>query len=438
MWPRYPDLMAQPVPRYTSYPTAAEFRDVAGRWTWSDIFTNAALCNGVSIYVHIPFCREICHYCGCNTHRAGPVHRMESYLEALEAEIALAARVFRGRGKVRRIAFGGGSPNAIPPLSFVRILDRILTGFAADDADISMELDPRTLDRAWYQVIARARIRSASLGVQTFDPDLQKRIGRVQPAADVAAATGALRAAGVASLNYDLIYGLPGQTPAMLAATIEETLRLRPDRIALFGYAHLPDRIARQKPLSRFPQATAESRFRMAADGHRMLTADGYRAIGFDHFALPDDPLALAEAEGRLRRNFQGFTDDDCETLVGFGATAISMTRGHIVQNEKNPGRYRMQVLAGENCWKLGVARTADDIRRGRIIADILCGRPALLSAGDGPAVSLLRPFVARRLARFDGRLLQLTAAGAPYARAIAACFDRYRVDSAGHFSAAI
>lgn len=438
MWPRYPELIAKPVPRYTSYPTAAEFHDIAGRWTWSDIFTDAALAGGVSLYVHIPFCRDICHYCGCNTHRAGPVHRMESYLEALEAEIAMAARAVGGRAKVRRIAFGGGSPNAIPPLSFVRILDRILTGFAAGDADISIELDPRTLNRAWYEVIARARIRNASLGVQTFDPDLQRRIGRVQPSGDVAVATGALRAAGVASLNYDLIYGLPGQTPAMLAATIAEALRLRPDRIALFGYAHLPDRIPRQKPLSRFPQATPESRFRMADDGHRLLTEGGYRAIGFDHFALPDDPLALAAAEGRLRRNFQGFTDDDCETLIGFGATAISMTPGHIVQNEKNPGRYRMQVLAGENCWRHGVARTADDGRRGRIIADILCGRPALLPAADDPAIPRLAPFIDRGLARIEGRLLVLTAAGAPYARAIAVCFDRYRTESAGHFSAAI
>lgn len=438
MWPYHPDLLARPVPRYTSYPTAAEFGPV-DRAFHAEGLERLAPDAAVSLYAHIPYCERICWYCGCNTGAANRSHRLSAYLDALHAEIDLvAARLGRGR-PVGQIAFGGGSPNAIPPVDFVRLLDHLVIAFDAPQASVSVELDPRSLTPAWTAALGRVGVARASLGVQTFEPDLQVRIGRIQPAEDVERAVEGLRAGGVGSINFDLMYGLPGQDERALAATLERTIALAPERIALFGYAHLPERIPRQRQIDGSGLPGPRERFAIAALGHRMLVGAGYVPIGFDHFALPGDPLARAAAEERVRRNFQGFTDDGADALIGLGASAISSLPDRFVQVEKNSGRYRMLAGSGLLAGARGIRRSPDDLARGHAIEALLCrgeARPgAALLERAAPA---LAPFVERGLATIEGSALRLTEAGRPYARAIASLFDAHRDPAGERFSQAV
>lgn len=438
MWTYHPELLARPVPRYTSYPTAAEFADDVGP---AQVGRALAESRGrASAYVHIPFCQRICWYCGCNTAAANRSSRLADYLEALHAEIAHLGERLPDALPVERIAFGGGSPNALPALDFVRLVDALFLHLRVTERPIlSIEIDPRTFDAEWAGVIAAIGFERASLGVQTFAPVLQAAIGRVQPDAMIADATARLRDAGVRSLNFDLMYGLPGQTERHLRESLDRTIALGADRIALFGYAHVPEVIARQRRIDSTRLPGAEARFGMAALGHRLLTDAGYVPVGFDHFARPGDPLAQAALSGRLRRNFQGFTDDPAQVLLGLGASAISTYPALIAQNEKNAGRYRMLMSQGTFAARCGVRRTADDLRRGAVIEALLCrGRaavdPALL-AGSWPA---LQPFVDAGLCEGQGGEIVIHSGGLPYARAIAACFDAYRAGTSGRFSSAV
>ncbi len=440
MWPYHPQLLARAVPRYTSYPTAAEFGPAVGPANHLAALKAVPAGTLTSLYVHIPFCREICWYCGCNTNRSNRSERVASYLEALETEIDWTASHLGGKVELGRISFGGGSPNALDPLGFVRLVSSIVTAFGSSAPDISVELDPRSLDQEWADLLGKVGAARASLGVQTFDPAIQARIGRIQPAKTIETAVAALRRARVSSLNFDLMYGLPGQGQAELADTLDRTLALAPDRIALFGYAHVPQLIPRQRRIVADHLPEMAERFDQAAYGYDRLVAAGYQPIGFDHFALPHDPIAIATREGRLRRNFQGFTDDQSTILLGLGATSISSFPDLIVQTEKNPGRYRMKVLAGQPATERGVRRSADDQERGLVIEDLLCGRPADLSGlpPDGWAELRLKPYLTAGLCELADDRLTITPNGIPYARAIAACFDSYRAEGAGRFSSAV
>jgi len=438
-WTYHPELLATPVPRYTSYPTAAEFAGDVDRSDLEAALASVGADEPLSLYLHIPYCQEICWYCGCNTGAANRTHRLATYLDALTAEIGLVAARLGGRGRVGRIAFGGGSPNAITPAQFAGLLETVRKAFAAEQADISIELDPRSLDTPWLEAIAQARIPRASLGVQTLDPAIQAAIGRVQPLALIEEAVVGLRKAGVTSLNFDLMYGLPGQDAAVLEATLRETIRLRPERIALFGYAHVPHLIPRQRQIDGSALPDAAERFRQAELGHILLTAAGYRPVGFDHYALPSDSLAQAAQGGTLRRNFQGFTDDPADVLIGLGASAISQFPGLLAQNDKNAGRYRMQVAAGLLPVERGIVRTATDQRRGRIIEELLCQGEALVTGLlDGPTRERLQPFLDGGFVHLLDDRLRLEAAAQPYARVIAAIFDDYRQPQARRFSSAI
>ena len=442
MWTYHPDLLAVPVPRYTSFPTAAEFAEGVGA---RDLATALEGENGeISLYVHIPFCEKICWYCGCNTSVANRRDRVASYLEALHQEIALVAGLLPRAARVSRIAFGGGSPNGISPIDFVRIVDALTLEFAIQSESserpvISIELDPRTLGPEWAAVAGAVRISRASLGVQTFEPGLQAAIGRIQPAAMIEKATAMLRGAGVRSLNFDLMYGLPGQTLAHLRSSLEQTVAMGADRIALFGYAHVPHLIARQRKIDDSALPDAEARFRMAAFGHDFLVDQGYVPVGFDHFARPGDALAQAATGGTLRRNFQGFTEDQAPVLIGLGASAISSFPGLLVQNEKNTGRYRMMLSQNRLTANRGILRTADDQRRGGVIEALLCrGRSRIDADLWAEAMPLLQPYLAAGLCMADGDDLVIEPGGLPYARSIAARFDPYRKDSLRRFSSAV
>lgn len=437
MWPYYPDLLARPVPRYTSFPTAAEFTAQVGAAEQASALETAG--GDISLYLHIPFCQDICWYCGCNTGRANRVQRLTSYLEALHHEIRMLSARLPRTARVRRIAFGGGSPNAIAPFDFVRIVDALTLYLPLHDPVVAIELDPRTLTQEWAAVARRVGITRASLGVQTFAPQLQQAIGRVQPEEDIVRGTDLLRSAGITSLNFDLMYGLPGQTDEDLADSLSRTIALGADRVALFGYAHVPHLIPRQQRIDASELPGQEERFRMAWNGWSQLTAAGYVPVGFDHFAKPGDALAQATLAGRLRRNFQGFTEDQAPVLIGLGASSISQFPDLIVQNEKNAGRYRMLMSQDRLAGTLGIVRSPGDQRTGAIIEGLLCRGEARIGRDRLASVlTALAPFAERGLITLDDDRVTMTPAGLPYARTLAALFDPYRQDSARRFSSAV
>jgi len=437
MWPYHPSLLATPVPRYTSFPTAAELTPDVTAQDLADAIAGAD--GDVSLYLHIPFCERICWYCGCNTGAANRRQRLASYLDALHQEIELVGSLLPSTARVRRIAFGGGSPNACRPDEFVRLVDALAAHLPLSRPTVSVELDPRSLGEEWGRALSAAGATHASLGVQTFAPHLQAAIGRVQPIETIGRSVALLRCAGITSLNFDLMYGLPGQTEDDLHETLDLAAPMGPDRIALFGYAHVPHLIPRQRQIDGSALPGQEARFQMAALGYGQLVDVGYQPVGFDHFALPGDQLAQAAMSGRLRRNFQGFTDDQAPVLIGLGASAVSSFPDILVQNEKNSGRYRMMLSQNHLAPAMARRRTGDDQRRGAIIEGLLCAGRARVNAQQlHPAFDRLAPFMQAGLCAMQGEELVLTAAALPYARSIAAAFDPYRQDSTRRFSSAV
>lgn len=436
MWTYHPELLATPVPRYTSYPTAADFGPLEQGVTERAI---AGATGDISLYLHIPFCEQICHYCGCNTGRSGKRARVETYLAALHQEIATVASLLPPSARVRRIAFGGGSPNAITTTEFAALVDGLHAHFPLFAPEWSIELDPRSLTPEWGRAIGAVGITRASMGVQTFAPHCQTAIGREQPAAMIYRSVDWLRSAGVTSLNFDLMYGLPHQTASDLENSLERTAMLGADRVAVFGYAHVPHLVPRQTMIPEHALPGAQARFAMAAQAHAFLTGQGYDPIGFDHFALPHDPMARAVRDGTLRRNFQGFTDDPAAVMIGLGASAISGFPTLLAQNDKHTGRYRALSAQGRLSASHGIARSAHDRLRGEVIESLLCRgearlSPCLLADVQGR----LAPFTRAGLASLDGNILRIAAGGLPYARGIAALFDSYRAVTQRTFSSAV
>ena len=427
------------MPRYTSYPTAADFDASIGDDQYRKALEEVAPGTPLSLYVHIPFCEEICWYCGCNTARSNRRPRLAAYLDALHEEIAMVAGLLGGRGRVARIAFGGGSPNAIEPLDFVRLLGDMMVAFHAEDPLVSIEIDPRHVSDDWLDVMQATRVRYASMGVQTFDPQVQEAIGRVQPLHHIERLTQALRKAGITSLNFDLMYGLPHQDRDILMQTLERTIDLSPDRIALFGYAHVPHLLPRQRRIDAAALPHEGERFAMAALGYDFLLAHGYEAVGFDHFARPGDPLAIAARTAQLHRNFQGFTDDRAQHLIGFGASAISQLPGLYAQNAKNAGQYRSAIATGKLPVERGVIRDAASRSNGALIEAILCHGEGELPPSLSPAQrDMLDEFARRGLIITGAGRVRLRPQATPYARTIAAIFDPRMVETLGRFSAPV
>lgn len=438
MWTYLPELLARPVPRYTSYPTAMEFVEGFGAAEYDRALGNVGRDQAISLYVHIPFCEQICWYCGCNTGAAARKQRLSDYLRALEQEITLVANRLNGRGKVQRISFGGGSPNAISQIEFVRLLDRMMTLFSCQSPQISVEIDPRHFGDGWAMVMGMAGVDRVSFGVQSFAPHVQAAIGRVQPLEMIQDSVRLLRDTGISQVNFDLMFGLPEQSLADMDDTLAETIKLAPSRISLFGYAHLPDVLPRQRRIDGRNLPDHHLRFEQALLGYRRLTEAGYVAIGFDHFALPNDPLAVAAAERRVRRNFQGFTDDQAEVLIGMGASAISQFPDLIVQNEKRSGVYRDQLSGGEIAVVRGVGLDGDEQRRATIIRDILCQSQADVGALYGDeAREALAVYEDKGLISWDEDRLIIAPHALPYRRLIASAFDRKRGAITGQYALA-
>ena len=367
-----------PVPRYTSYPTAPHFEAGRGSGVLGQIVSALDPGEPVSLYLHIPFCDRLCWFCGCNTKHTLKYEPVQAYVGSLLAEIAMMARVLGtrsgGRQKVARIHLGGGSPSMLSAADMGRLGDALRSQFAlTPDCEISVEIDPSDVTAQTMEGLAAIGVTRGSIGVQDFDPAVQKSINRPQSFELTRDVIGALRSMGVKSVNIDALYGLPLQDTARLTATIDKVISLAPDRVALFGYAHVPWLKKHQQMIRDDDLPGPFERFLQAQTAGGLLTAAGYDAIGIDHFAKPDDQLAIAAANGHLRRNFQGYTTDDCTTLIGLGGSAISSHDIGFVQNIVPTGQYREAVDAGKSAASRGLFRSLDDRVRGWIIERLMC-----------------------------------------------------------------
>ncbi|POF32094.1 oxygen-independent coproporphyrinogen III oxidase [Roseibium marinum] len=434
------------VPRYTSYPTAPHFHSGVTGETYADWLAKLTPDDSLSLYLHVPYCRELCHYCGCQTKATLREAPLKAYAATLLQEIVLVGEHLNETGPVRHIHWGGGTPSLLPKESLIELtgLMRVLFDFAPD-IEHAIELDPRLVTSGLAETLATIGVNRASLGVQDFDPGVQKAIGRIQPLEVVARAAADLRAAGISELNFDLMYGLPGQTPETVLDSVEKTLSLLPGRIALFGYAHVPWMRKHQRLIDEAALPGAAERLALAELARGELQKAGYIAIGLDHFARPDDSMAVALADGSLKRNFQGYTTDQGEQLIGFGVSSIGRLSAGYVQNRTDVGNWRRSVEAGQLPVAKGLALTADDRMRGRIIEELMTNyacdlTPVCREYGHtmqdlADAFRALEDLAADGLVRLDRRAndnakIEVTEAGRPYVRLAAAAFDAYLANS--------
>ncbi|MEL7465743.1 MAG: oxygen-independent coproporphyrinogen III oxidase [Pseudomonadota bacterium] len=439
----------RPAPRYTSYPTAPHFSDAIGAAEYSEWLAALPPQKPISLYLHVPFCRQICWYCGCNMKLVKREEPLAEYAAALKREIDMIAGLLPGRMKVSHLHFGGGTPTALKPDALTSIMERVRARFDfTPGAEIAIESDPRTLSDDMIVRIGELGFTRASFGVQEFDPSVQKAINRVQPVSMVAKAVKKLRRAGVRGINFDLIYGLPHQTLDMLRTTIAVTSAIGADRCALFSYAHVPWMAKRQRLIDAAALPDAKTRVEMAAAGAEAFAAQGYQAIGLDHYALPDDALAVAARSGALRRNFQGYTTDRAETMIGFGATSIGKTPFGYVQNQPEVGAWDRAVAEGVPAIAKGVALGGEDVLRRYVIEQLMCdgavdlnaaaamhSAPADWAMEEDPA---LRDMQADGVLNLDGGKLTLTETGKPLARVVASVFDAYFEGGGARHSVAV
>jgi len=402
----------------------------------------------VSLYLHVPFCDQLCWFCGCHTKQVRRYDPVADYLDALGAEIALAARTLPGRRNVSAVHFGGGSPTVIEPDDIDSLRAKLDDAFDLDpDCEISVEIDPRNVDHDKLEAWHRFGITRASLGVQDFDPDVQRAINRRQSFEQTQAVVGALRKAGIGSINLDILYGLPLQTTETLRRTIDLAVSMRPNRIALFGYAHVPWVKKHQSLIDQDTLPGPAERFDMASDGAAQLAEAGYIALGIDHFADQDDNLAAAASDGRMRRNFQGYTTDDAETLIGFGASSIGRLPQGYVQNSVSAADYIRKVRAGELPTMRGFALSLSDRIIGRLIESLMCDFSFSISdlkRAFGAEVDSLLVEAAGiaalegAIVSFDGDTFFVKPEGQPFVRTIASRFDRYLTRDKARHSAAV
>ncbi len=423
------------LPRYTSYPTALAFEpsdDASEARLWlSEVRPDQAL----SVYVHVPFCKRLCWYCGCHTSVFHEYDRVRSFFETLKLEADLWSDALPDHAGTQHLHFGGGSPNALAPAHFAELVGLLKVRFAVrPDAEIAAELDPGLLTPEFIDAAAAAGVNRVSLGVQTLDDEVQRKVNRIQPFDRVATVTERLRWAGVRAINFDLMYGLPGQTPDNVASSVRQALTLRPDRVAVFGYAHVPWMKKHQVMIRDEDLADAQGRWDQAEAADEVLVAAGYVRVGLDHYALPGDPLVIAQREGRLRRNFQGYTDDPAPVMVPIGPSSIGRLGGGFVQNEVQTHHWGRAVEAGSLPVARRLAVTADDELRAAVIERLMCDLAvdfgAVCAGAGAPAGALdaclpeLEALEREGLCRMHGRRVVVPEQARRLMRTVAACFD--------------
>ncbi len=446
------DLIAtydQRVPRYTSYPTAPHFSVGVDGATYAAWLRALPADTPLSLYLHVPFCAQLCLFCGCHTTAVHHPEPVVSYARTLLAEIDLLAETIGRRLTVRHVAWGGGTPTAMPAEWMQAVTTRLRERFDLQpDTEIAVEIDPRTLDDAALAGLARIGTTRASLGVQDFDQKVQRAVGRIQSFETTAECAARLRGIGIGSINLDLIYGLPYQTVSGVAATVASALAIKPDRIAVFGYAHVPWMKKQQALLAEGALPGAAARYQQRRAAEQVITGAGYDAIGLDHFARPADALAVAARTGRLRRNFQGYTTDDAPVLLGLGASSIGALPQGYVQNTPGVPGWREAIQAGRLPIARGIAPGPEDRLRGEVIERIMCDFAVDLSTlaarhGADPATLMdaapaLQAMAQDGLVQWSGYGLRVTAAGRPFVRNVAAAFDTYLRTGVGRHSAAV
>ena len=434
------------VPRYTSYPPAPHFSDSVGSAETADWIAALAPGSSVSLYVHVPFCRRLCWFCACRTQGVRTEEPLVAYVGTLEREIdMIAARIPQGV-TVSRVHLGGGTPTLLPPALLRRVTDRLeRVAPRSADFEFSVEIDPAEIDDARLDALVEAGMNRASIGVQDFDPDIQAAIGREQGYDLTRDAIDAVRARGVSSVNIDVLYGLPYQTEARIADSMQKVLSLAPDRLALYGYAHVPWMSRRQRLVPSDHLPGGEDRLRLFSTARELAMWDGYAEIGIDHFARPEDGLARALKDRTLKRNFQGYTDDPADALIGMGASAISEYPQGYSQNAPRTADYQEAVRDGRLSTVKGHAFSADDKVRSALIMEILCFftlSPDAVAARFGADPARVFDLVSALPNRFPGMMrrtatgFSLTQDGRSLARVIARQLDAYTQEANRHSAA--
>ncbi|SLN28887.1 Oxygen-independent coproporphyrinogen-III oxidase [Roseovarius litorisediminis] len=434
------------VPRYTSYPTAPHFsRDVGPdqftRWI-SEIPQGAK----ISLYVHVPFCRRLCWFCACRTQGTQTDKPVVAYLETLKAELAMLGRHLPEGVHLSRLHWGGGTPTLLAPDMMTELADAIkqVAPFAGD-TEFSVEIDPNEIDGPRLDALAAAGMNRASIGVQDFDEEIQQSIGRLQSYDITRQAVDEIRARGVGSLNADILYGLPHQTKARITESVQKLLSLNPDRVALYGYAHVPWMAKRQQMIPSDALPTPQERLELFETARRLFLWDNYAEIGIDHFATHEDGLGIAQKTGQLRRNFQGYTDDTAEVLIGVGASSISRFPQGYAQNAPATGAHTAAIRDGRFSIARGHVFSGDDKMRSRMIEALMCDfriDAAEIRNSFGIEKPALAAMLAKVGAEFPGLLhvdtdgLFIPPEARPLTRMIARSLDAYEMSEAGHSSA--
>ena len=423
-------------PRYTSYPTALEFSEAFGEWAFAGAVARYPG-RPLSLYVHIPFCHKLCYFCGCNKIVTRQQHKADQYLDALEQEILHRAPLFAGR-RVSQLHWGGGTPTYLNKAQISRLMALLRGNFQFnDDAEISIEVDPREIELDVLDHLRAEGFSRLSMGVQDFNKEVQRLVNREQDEDFIFALIKHAREIGFTSTNIDLIYGLPKQTPGSFAFTLERVAQLSPDRLSVFNYAHLPALFAAQRKIKEAELPSAQQKLDILQQTIQSLTQAGYQFIGMDHFARPDDELAIAQREGVLHRNFQGYTTQGDTDLLGLGVSAISMLGDCYAQNQKELKLYYQQVdEKGDALWR-GLALTRDDCIRRDVIKALICNFQLTFAdiekawdldfrAYFTEDLALLKPLAQDRLVEINEQGIRVTAKGRLLIRNICMCFDIY------------
>lgn len=423
-------------PRYTSYPTALEFSE---DYTETDFQHAVARYPGrpLSLYVHIPFCHRLCYFCGCNKQVTRQRHKADRYLDVLEQEIIQRAPLFRQR-RVTQLHWGGGTPTFLDRQQVSRLVGLLKQHFnVTDDAEMSIEVDPREMALDMIDHLRSLGFNRLSMGVQDFNKAVQARVNRVQDEEMIFSLMARAREQGFRSTSIDLIYGLPLQTPDSFAWTLERIVALNPDRLSVFNYAHLPALFAAQRKIKEDELPSARQKLDILQQTIATLTQQGYHYIGMDHFAKPQDELAVAQRDGKLHRNFQGYTTQGDSDLLGLGVSAISMVGDSYAQNQKDLNSWYSSVeQQGNGLWR-GVALTRDDCLRRDVIKTLICHFSLDFAATEAQwgicfhdyfaeDLALLKPLIADGLVEQTTTGLEVTGIGRLLVRNICMCFDRY------------
>ncbi|WP_169568388.1 oxygen-independent coproporphyrinogen III oxidase [Sneathiella limimaris] len=438
-----------PVPRYTSYPTAPHFQPVTDSGFYAKWLSELDPTKPLSLYFHVPFCREMCWYCGCHTKVTKKYEPIADYAEAMRAELNKLMDVLPGRFALSHVHWGGGTPSILSADDFKSIMGMLEEGFEyTPDAERAIEIDPRTADAAKVKALAEAGINRASLGIQDFNPGVQAAINRIQSFELTKEVVDNLRHEGITQLNFDLMYGLPLQTTDDVRRTIELSHELKPSRVALFGYAHVPWMKTHMKMIREEALPQVKARVEQATVAADCLQELGYVMIGLDHFAHPDDPMAVALADNNLKRNFQGYTTDDAEALIGIGASAIGRLPQGYTQNIVSIPEYKRTVFSGAFPLAKALEVTAEDILRREVIETLMCNLEidlagVLTKHSISPdffddELSKLENFKVDGLVNIKGKAIEVTEEGRFLVRTICAVFDTYMGRGVGKHSRAI